>query len=182
MPYDTAGKSDTIRTVQPNGQAKRDHQNFPAGSTGYFQAVHYEPGGIYFEAYNTADNKNAYYVYQNQSVRPTTIDPGAFNTTYPTYLISPNGERVLWTELRDGKNTLFTGDVAVKAKKPLAGLSTYAPYGWFSDNYLLVSRNSSELYVMPAEGLKANRQPLKITDYYKPAQTFAGYGHGYGGL
>ena len=36
---------------------------------------------------------------------------------------------------------------------------------------------------MPASGLSADRQPLKVTDYYKPgSQTYAGYGYGYGGL
>jgi hypothetical protein len=61
-------------------------------------------------------------------------------------------------------------------------LSDYSPYGWFSDSYTLVSKNASELYIMPTSGPAKSRQPLKITDYYKPAQTYVGYGYGYGGL
>ena len=35
---------------------------------------------------------------------------------------------------------------------------------------------------MPASGLGSGQQPVKLTDYYKPAQTYNGYGYGYGGL
>jgi hypothetical protein len=58
-------------------------------------------------------------------------------------------------------------------------LSDYDTYGWYSDNYLLVSKNSSELYVMDKAG---KQTALKISDYHKPAQVFTGYGGGYGGL
>jgi hypothetical protein len=46
----------------------------------------------------------------------------------------------------------------------------------------LVSRGGSELYIIPATGLPAGKQPLKVTDYYKPAESLTGYGYGYGGL
>jgi hypothetical protein len=101
-----------------------------------------------------------------------------WSTPYPTYLLSPSSNQTFWTDQRDGKNTLFVGDNDAKNQKTIASLSGYNIYGWFTDNYLLVSKSSSELYVMPVAG----GTPLKITDYYKPAINYQGYGGGYGGL
>lgn len=184
MSHDLSGKNNTIRAVQPSGQSKKDYQPLPSGTASYNRAALYEPNAVYFEAHNDSDNKTTYYAYEDQAVKPATgIDQTSFNQSYPTYLISPSGSQTFWTDLRDGKNTLFTGDADAKNSKQIASLSAYSPYGWYSDAYTLVSKNGSELYVMPASGTStASRPPLKITDYYKPAQTYAGYGYGYGGL
>lgn len=180
--FDLSGKTDTIRAVQPNGQNKKDYQSFPATTTGSMQAALYQPQAIYYAIYDNGTNATTYYEYEDQAVKPASIDPDTFNQVYPTYLLSPAGTQTFWTELRDGKNTLFTGDTNAANKKTIASASDYAPYGWYSDSYVLVSKNGSELYIMPASGLSTGQQPLKITDYYKPAQNFQGYGYGYGGL
>ncbi len=176
-----AEKNDTIRGVEPNGQNKKDYQTFPSANNNYMQATPYEPQGIYFAVYDN-NSKAAFYQFQNRSVKVASIDQATFDKTYPTFLLSPTGKQTLWTELRDGKNAIFTGDSNAGNKKQIAGLSEYSPYGWHSDSYVLVSKNSSELYIVPVNGLGADRQPLKVTDYYKPAQSYAGYGYGYGGL
>jgi hypothetical protein len=64
----------------------------------------------------------------------------------------------------------------------IATLSDYTQYGWFSDDYLLVSKNSSQLFIMPRAGIKQDPEALKVSDYHKPAQTYPGYGGGYGGF
>jgi hypothetical protein len=61
----------------------------------------------------------------------------------------------------------------------IASSSDFTPYGWFTDGYILVSKDSSELYIQTAE---KGAKPLKITDYHKPDTEFEGYGYGYGGL
>lgn len=184
-PYGTpdfGSKTNTIRAVQPNGQGKKDYQSFPASGFGSIQATPYEPQSIYYALYSTSDTKVAYYSFEDQAVKPVTLDAASFNKPYPTFLLSPSGNQTFWTELRDGKNSLFVGDTKAQNKKQLANLSNYSPYGWYSDAYTLVSKDSSELYIMPSNGLDSSQQPLKITDYYKPAQSFNGYGGGYGGL
>ena len=138
----------------------------------------YEPGGIYIDfAYN---NQGSFYAYEDGKIASSTnVTADTFyQTPYPTYLLSPSGNSVFWSEQRDGKNTLFTGDNAAKSPKQVASLSDYNTYGWFTDDYLLVSKNSSELYVMPTSG----GTPYKVTDYYKPNINYQGYGGGYGGL
>jgi len=181
--YSLANKNDAIRGVQPNGQNKKDYQTFPAAGVGYIQAAQYAPQSIYYGVYSTADNKTTYYDFSNQSVSTAKdIDQSDFSKAYPTYLVSPANSQTFWTDIRDGKNTLFVGDTSAKNQKQVGTLNDYAPYGWYGDQYLLVSKGKSQLYVIPVNGTDANKQPLKVTDYYKPATTLNGYGYGYGGL
>ncbi len=163
---DMTSKNDTIRGVQPSGQSKKDYQSFTSSTNDYIQAKLYSPQAIYYSTHNNSDDKTTYYEYANQSVKTVSIDGGTFAADYPTFLISPSGSKTFWAELRDGKNSLFIGDDEAKGKKQIASLSDYTPYGWFGDNYVLVSKGKSELYIMPTGGLPAGRSPLKITDYY----------------
>jgi hypothetical protein len=175
------GKNTTIRAVQPNGQNRRDHQSFPVSSISYIQAALYEPNGVYY-AVHANDGKASYYEFEGQAVETAKIDASAFSKPYPTFLISPTSKKTFWSELRDGKNALFTGDAEAKQAKQTPNPDNYATYGWFTDNYLLVSKENSELYILPAGGLSKNQKAVKITDYYKPTRTYSGYGYGYGGL
>ena len=179
--FDLSAKTDSIRAAQPNGQNKKDYQTFQTVNTNFIQATLYEPQSIYYAVYDSAA-KTTYYTFENQAVKASTIDQSSIDKSYPTFLLSPSGNLTFWTELRDGKNALFNGDANAQSKKQLANLSEYSPYGWYSDNYILVSKGSSELYISSPASLTAGRLPLKITDYYKPAQNYSGYGYGYGGL
>src|SRR5437016_2106406 len=52
--------------------------------------------------------------------------------------------------------------------KTIANLSDYHPYGWYGDKYLLVTKNSTELYIMDVKGLptgQAGGAPVEITDF-----------------
>ena len=77
---------------------------------------------------------------------------------------------------------MFIGDNDGGSSKQIAKLSDYQAYGWFSENYLLVSKNGSELYILGTDGIAKDADALKITDYHKPSFSFPGYGGGYGGL
>jgi hypothetical protein len=180
--YDYKGKSASIRAVQPNGQNKKDHRTFPAGQISHILGRLYAPQEIYYAVYNL-NGKTNFYEFEAQSVSSAAgVNAETFNRDYPTFLLSPTGKQTFWTELRDGKNTLFVGNSDGEEKQQVASLSEYSPYGWFSDDYVLVARSSSELYIMPKEGVTKDQKPLKISDYYKPSRTYQGYGYGYGGL
>ena len=180
---DFGAKKSSIRSASPSGQNKKDHQSFESSKLAYFQASLYEPQEVYYAAYDNNFKPSFYQFADGKITTASGINQDDFNKTYPTYLISPNSKQAFWSDFRDGKNTLFLGSAKdLSGKSQIATLSDYAPYGWFTDNYLLVSKNNSELYISTANNISANKQPLKITDYYKPAQTFNGYGYGYGGL
>jgi len=176
-----AGKSAELDSIGANGSGHRTIKTFTAATPSAslnVQATLYEPDGLYMQFYD--GSKNAYYDYDDGKVSVDTdmTDTKFYNTPYPTYLLSPAGSNTFWADQRDGKNTLFTGDEDAKAPKQIASLSEYNAYGWYGNDYLLVSKNSSELYIMSKDG----GTPLKIADYYKPAINYQGYGGGYGGL
>lgn len=106
----------------------------------------------------------------------TGIDEVTFNNaTYPTYLVSPSGNRTAWHEARDGKYLAFVGDASGKNAKELP-VNDFKVYGWFTDNYVLLAKNGSELYVYAVDATGA--EPLKITNYHKPVNEFMGMGYG----
>ncbi|HVX24274.1 MAG TPA: hypothetical protein VG992_02955 [Candidatus Saccharimonadales bacterium] len=181
--YDLTKLSDTIRGVQANGQAKTDYQHISAADTGYIQAALTKPQLVNYAVYNSSTNQTSYYSFNgaDQTAQKVSgIDQSTFYQSAPTYLVSPSSNLTFWSELRDGKNSLFVGDPQATNAQNLPSDGSYSPYGWYTDQYVLLTKNSSELYIMSAS--KTAKTPIKVGDYYKPNQNFAGYGYGYGGL
>jgi len=184
---DIPAKAAELDTIGADGSGHKVLKSFSLASSVTYRTyltINPQPdgtNGLYIE-FDDGTNNFKYYTYEDGKVtEDTTMTSDKFSSeayNYATYLLSPSGSSTFWTESRDGKNTLFVGDANAKNQKQVATLSEYSTYGWYTDNYLLVSKNSSELYVMPAIG----GTPLKITDYYKPAINYNGYGGGYGGL
>lgn len=177
--YRLADKRMGIYGVKPNGTGKQLLKDFAAGNNGYISGILYKPDEIYF---SVSAAETSYYEYENGTVTETKdVNGETFYGFYPTYLLSPGGQKAFWYEPRDGKNTLFTGIEDGSNPEEIASLSEYVPYGWYTDKYLLVSKGSSELFILPVEGPGNTGQVLKVTDYHKPNYDFRGYGYGYGG-
>ncbi len=174
--------NDSIRGVKADGQDKKDYKTFGPNEAAYISAVPYEAQSVYFDVRSADYQNDSFYEFEDGGIKTASIDTAKFNDSYPTFLQSPSGKQTFWAEFRDGKNTLFVGDSKGENKKQVAALSDFQTYGWYDDDYTLVSKNGSELYILPAGGLADGQKPLKITDYYKPAVVYRGYGGGYGGL
>ena len=186
------GKSAELDTIGADGSGHKVVKSFAPDSSvdttvfGYqylnLNTRLYEPDSLYllFDAHAGGQAFTAVYEYEGGKVAATSAVTANnfYDTPYPTYLLSPSGDQTFWADQRDGKNLLNIGDPDGKSPKQLGSLTDYNPYGWFTGNYLLVSKSSSELYIMPVSG----GTPYKITDYYKPAINYQGYGGGYGGL
>ena len=174
-------KTAGIYSISASGSNAQTLKTFgyASGQTTFINSIPYEANSIYYSV--TEKDSNTYWAYSSGKLVSKNNIADKFNEYYQsptTYLLSPSGDNTFWTEPRDGKNTLFIGDDNGDNGKQIASLSDYSTYGWYTDNYLLVSKNSSELYIMP----KAAGSAVKITDYHKPAVSFPGYGGGYGGL
>ncbi len=158
-----SGKQNSAAIINPNGQGSKPIANYdPTGSVQYVQ---HAPNAVYiWQRQNSSDN---FYDYTIGLSGPKAISltSDQFYQSYPSYYTSPFGKQTFWAENRDGKNTLFVGDASGNNAATVASLSDYSPYAWFSDNYLLVSKGGSELYIMSAKGGKA----IKITDYQPTA-------------
>jgi hypothetical protein len=177
------GKQVSLVSVKADGSARKTIKDFPVpADTLYHYSIDlrlYEAQEVYVQATGAQGVKASYFEYEDGvlSAKPDVTDQ-QFNEEYPTYLISPSGNKTFFGEARDGKNTLFVGDAAGSDKRQIVVLSEYTAYGWYTDDYVLVSKGGSELFIMPA----ADVAPLKITDYHKPDVNLRGYGYGYGGL
>lgn len=175
----TDRKSSIMAATPSNGQ-KQVLKDFSSNKSASIQAKLYEPQEVYFRV--ALDGAPvAYYEYESGGLKSVTnTDDKFYNTFYPTFLVSPDGQKTLWHEPRNGKNAIFVGDKNGKNSKELAIDSEYSTYGWFTDKYILLSKNKSELYIAPVD--QNIGEVVKIANYHKPIYGFAGYGYGYGGL
>ncbi len=179
--YMVSDKKSTIMAVNVDGTNKQRVKEFAMQYSIGINAKLYEPGGIYFKV-NIDNAASTYYEYEDGGLKTITYtDDKFYNAEYYTYLLSPSGEKTFWSEERNGKNSLFVGDKNANNQKTIASGSDYTAYGWYSDDYILLSKNGSELYVAPSSKELGN-QALKITNYHKPSLSFIGYGSGYGGI
>src|SRR5581483_8822469 len=146
------GKQDGIYTIGADGKNAQTLHSFSISLTKYttLQSFAPKPNQIDFAANDPSGI--SYYSYENGKVSDQSDLSKQFNGYYQTeitYQQSPSGDQTFWTEPRDGKNTLFIGDQNGGDGKQIATLSDYSPYGWYTDNYLLVQKDDSELYAMP---------------------------------
>ncbi|MCW1907857.1 MAG: carboxypeptidase-like regulatory domain-containing protein [Candidatus Saccharibacteria bacterium] len=183
-------KQSKVVSIDVDGSNRRDLKTYDiaesiSGATTYYQpyssyqSVIYEPGELFFLlSSNNADTR--YFKVFGGKIEEDMEAKDFFQSgkAYPTYLASPDGSKTFWVESRDGKNTLFIGDANGANEREIAKLSELTQYGWFTEEYLLVSKNSSELFILPVAG----GQPIKVSDYHKPAYNYYGYGGGYGGI
>ncbi len=170
----------SISAAGTGGRLTHKTFGYQRNQSTYLQTFPYKPDQIDYQVVEKSSDPK-YFVYSNgqvsqkQSIK-TDFDNYLNGGQYNTYLASPSGNLTFWSESRDGKNSLFVGDVVGGNAKQVATLSDYQTYGWYSEDYLLASKNGSELYIFGSDGLKKDSDGLKITDYHKPVLSYPGYG------
>ena len=173
-----AGKMSELMDAQGNG-VKAALKSVDASAQGFGTLRQYGPNGAYVDMYDAnGAAPSVIYDYKNGTFSKSSLTPDAFNNLVtPTYMTSPSGKLTAWSESRDGKDTVLTGNEDGAQGKQLGPVG-YKVYGWFTDEYVLLTKNGSELYVYPANG--GVSEPVKITDYHKPAADQLGGWYGMG--
>jgi Tfp pilus assembly protein PilX len=139
------------------------------------------PQTIYYAVYDATTSSTTYYAFNDQSITsPSTLNQTIFSQTYPNYLVSPVGIHTLWSIMRDGVTAAMTGDQNGQSAKQLLRQSGYQPYGWYGEEYVVLSQDDDKLYIVPAAGLTTNEKPYVITDYYQTPETYTSIEYGYG--
>ena len=159
--------------MQPNGQAKQTVAKYAAEDN--VQYAQYSPTGIYIG--DNPDSQTKYYDYQIGNAGATSISLTAqqFSKDYSYYYYSPDGQKTMWSEVRDGKHTVLVGDQQGANAKPVVDLSTLDAYGWYDNDHVLLSKDNNELYIVSASG----GTPFKVTDYESSnSPGFESYGSG----
>ncbi len=181
------GKQATLNSVQSDGTQKKVIKSYSKSWEPYFVGISARLGDFneVYVQYQPADGaKNKYDSYQDGKISAATLsDNDFYSGDYHTFIVSPSSGKTLWTDYRDGKNYFLVGDGKGQNGKELPGSSSdYQAYGWYTDDYILVTKNSSELHILPASGLSGGVESSpKVGDYFKPNYNLRAYGYGYGG-
>ncbi len=181
------GKAATLNTISPAGGDKKIINSFaPEGFDSYIAlSANLRNATELYLTFHDGD-KPRFYEYEGGTLRRLS-DSTSWDEFYEsdgiTYLESPSGGKAFWSQRVDGKLGLFVGGVTGQNGKQIARLSTeFQTYGWYTEDYLLLSKDGSELFVMPVSGVQKEDELLKVTDYYRSEYSYYGYGGGYGGL
>lgn len=170
-------KKNVVVVVNPDGSDKVRIKEFSMNYYGSVNIRYMSPEKFSIQA--LSDNpKGQYYQYDNGVITSlNATDETYWEMTYPIQRVSLNDEKTVWSESRDGKNAIFVGNGVGGQAKEIASESDYAAYGWFGDDYILLTKNNSELYIAAVnksgDGMTT---PVKVANYHKAA----GY-WGYGG-
>lgn len=172
-------KQSNLVSIQADGSQRNTIKSYPSHD---IEARTAEFGELYIRYYQ--DNKNKYDEYENgkATFAPDFTDNEYWDTDYFAYSVSPSDKKTLWSENRDGKNVFFVGDSNGKDGKEIGHADEFVVYGWFTDDYVLLTKKGSEMFIMPVSGLEDGiEKAAKISDYYKPVYYNRGFGYGYGG-
>lgn len=172
---------DIVR-VNSDGGGKKVIKSFQASVVSLVQGKLYKPQEVNYRITKIDQPTKPVYAELENWVYREGVTVDSFDSgEYPTYLMSPDGTMSFWSEPRDGKNALLMGGKNAENEQTLASVSEFKAYGWLTNEYILMQKNNSELYIASPAQLKAGKAPLKISDYHKPSALFLGYGYGYGG-
>lgn len=174
--YADRNRPTSVMAVVADGDLKTTVKDIPANGDIYADIVLQKPGVIAIRLAKPDGSKD-FYRYSGGKLAQADIDDTTFYNNRFSYLMSPNGEKAAWTEQRDGRNVVFVAGRDLTNGNQLS-VGDYTSYGWVGNEYLLYSKNHSELFVAPV-GTQLDGK-YKITDYHK-AYAYIGYGWGYGG-
>jgi len=172
------GKQTSLNSVKADGSQKKTIKSY---ATDYIETRTGDFGEIYIR-YNDGGNTKIDKYQQGKLTITDQKEDDFYNETYPAYSVSPSGKKTLWSDYRDGKNVFFVGDENGENGQEIGSSEDFTPYGWYSDDYILLTKKSIEMRIMPAAGLSGDlEKSLKISNYYKPNYYLRGFGYGYGG-
>lgn len=117
----------------------------------------------------TPEDTSEFYQYKDGAITPKgSLSWAQLMNNNRTFVTSPNGQRVMWSEQRDGKNVSFMSNTPFTEQKEFAN-GEYRIHSWMTDNYVLYSKNNSELYITNVGGVLDGAH--KITDYHSPMRS-----------
>jgi hypothetical protein len=161
---DRASKKSSVTSVSADGSNKRIVKEFSADKVSSIYGIRTDINTTYYRAYNGKDDIN-FAVINYQLDDSVVVPDNIFDRQYPRFLISPSTKSTLWAETRDGKQTLIVGDQNGLSGNEILRQGDYSPYAWFSDNYIIVSKES-QLFIMPSNGVGSTGSIVKINSYH----------------
>lgn len=157
------GKQNTLAIIDAGGQNHKVVATYDAADS--IQYIQHGPNGLYiWDQSAGGSTKDQFFDYTFGSAAAKQISSMTSDQFYQsgqTFYYSASGKQALWSENRDGKNAIIVSDNMGGNPQTIASLASYNAYGWFGEQYVLLSLSNSQLYVL---GLKGEN-PIKISDY-----------------
>jgi hypothetical protein len=159
---DFSGKQDKIAVISAIGKDSKTVFSVDTATKSLDYTVH-APNAIYIAEYSKASQQVKYYDYAiGSQPQATELTNEQYYQDYYAYYASPNGKRVAWSDTKDGQPVALLGEPTSSDGKVVKGTEGYSEFGWYTDSYLLISKESSELYITTDQG----GPPLRITNYH----------------
>lgn len=156
-----AGKMDSFNIIGAGGGNHKTVATYDTAAN-FMSYSQHSPVGFYIRQSVQASGEEKFFDYTiGATPKPMNINITQFYEDNYSYLFSPSGRQSLWSEVRDGENAFLVADSSGMNPKVVESLDGFSPESWFTDQYLLLSFKSRELYIMSAKGGVA----LKVTNY-----------------
>jgi hypothetical protein len=157
-----AGKQNTIQIIGVDGENHAVVASYDATTETQYLYPH-SPVSFYIDVQSlTAGGPTTDYDYTVGSTpKAVTLTGDQLTANDTNYYFSPSGDQTFWSVMRDGQNTLLVGDSSGANANTVGSLNAYTAYGWYTDNYLLISLDNNQLLIMGTKGGNSE----KIADY-----------------
>jgi hypothetical protein len=119
----------------------------------------------------SSQQRTTYYAFENNRLEESpNIQQAKFVAPTPRFFLTPNQSAAVWSEQVDGTFTTYIADTNLTNKSSRLSRSNWQAYGWYGDDYILLSQFDSELAVMHKSNPADIASPQKITNYHRPPQ------------
>ena len=165
---DYSGKQDKIASISADGKNPKTVLAADAATTS-LDYVPYSPNALHISKLVQDAGGYQYYDYVvGSQPKQVELSQDEYYEATHTYYLSPDGKKTTWTDQRDGKNAALVGDSTGSDSKVVKSTAGYSAFGWYTDSYLLLHKDGTELSITGTTG----GTPVKITNY----QGTTGYG------
>ncbi len=133
--------------------------------------IYTSPNTVAIAYTNAATNKVSYFTFAKGKITASTAQALATTIANPPtsspYYLSPSGAYQMWSRLVDGKTTIYVGDKNGGSAKAIANFDNYqyTPYGWWTDDYILLNSNGLKLSIIPASGTDNQKRVQNISSF-----------------
>jgi hypothetical protein len=175
-----ATKTNTIYSISSSGSGKKSLKDLtiPANTNGVsIGQMLAGPHTEYFAAPNTGSfsyTQGALFFKYTKGSLTQPVNFTADNYANPDlkgYMAtSPSGNKLLYSDVVDGKIVASVSDQAGDKQKLVTLHGAAQVVGWLTDDYILVAQDNSQLYVISANPSAAHAQPLSLASFYTAPQ------------
>lgn len=154
-----------LMSVKATGGDARALKEWSGGT--YISTASSGPNELRFATNREVDN--SLYAIRNGSV--STVSGKSATDLYDdqmfAYMISPSSDLVAWSDVRDGKSVISTRNIDGSGEKKAATLASgYGLYGFVSNKYLVVFRDSTLSAIATDAVSQADVTPVQIGGFY----------------